>query len=339
MRILERLDELYAIGGGPGANRPHRTPAEDEAHQLAADVARERPGSTSRSTASGNLFGHAAGRHRTSWVGLASRHRAAGRPLRRRARRRRRDRGRRARGRGSVVVFRGEEVGCIGSRALVAAGAAASACVPRAARRAGPGARERRGSARRRDRHRRLRARRARVRRTSRPRGDHADDGRATTRSSPRRRRSCAIRDAALAIEGAVATVGQVDVEPGGANVIPSRVRMSRSTRGHPTPSGWTRCSRRSGSSRATASSRRSSRSAAPSVARRDRGARPARVELPSGAGHDAGILASRASTRRCCSSAASTAASATRRTSCRPTRTSRSGSTCCRTRSRATTR
>ena len=39
------------------------------------------------------------------------------------------------------------------------------------------------------------------------------------------------IRDAALAIDGAVATVGQVEVEPGGANVIPSRVRMSLDVR------------------------------------------------------------------------------------------------------------
>ena len=37
MRILERLDELYAIGGGPGANRPHPSEAEDEAHRLAAE--------------------------------------------------------------------------------------------------------------------------------------------------------------------------------------------------------------------------------------------------------------------------------------------------------------
>ena len=35
------------------------------------------------------------------------------------------------------------------------------------------------------------------------------------------------IRDAARGIEGAVATVGQATVEPGGSNVIPSRVRIS----------------------------------------------------------------------------------------------------------------
>ena len=36
MRLLERLDRLYAIGGGPGANRIGYSPAEDEAHELAA---------------------------------------------------------------------------------------------------------------------------------------------------------------------------------------------------------------------------------------------------------------------------------------------------------------
>ena len=36
MRVLDRLDELYAIGGGPGANRPGYSPEEDEAHRLAA---------------------------------------------------------------------------------------------------------------------------------------------------------------------------------------------------------------------------------------------------------------------------------------------------------------
>jgi allantoate deiminase len=36
VRVLERLDELYAIGGGPGANRPGYSSAEDEAHRLAS---------------------------------------------------------------------------------------------------------------------------------------------------------------------------------------------------------------------------------------------------------------------------------------------------------------
>lgn len=36
MRLLERLDALYAIGGGSGANRPAYSEAEDDAHRLVA---------------------------------------------------------------------------------------------------------------------------------------------------------------------------------------------------------------------------------------------------------------------------------------------------------------
>jgi N-carbamoyl-L-amino-acid hydrolase len=39
------------------------------------------------------------------------------------------------------------------------------------------------------------------------------------------------VRDAALAVHGAVATIGQVEVEPGGANVIPESVRLSLDVR------------------------------------------------------------------------------------------------------------
>ena len=101
------------------------------------------------------------------------------------------------------------------------------------------------------------------------------------------------VRDAALAIDGAVATVGQVDVEPGGANVIPSRVRLSLDVRAPDAsaldaliaaigfePGYRVEPAQFSGRCRA-------------GVARRDRSARPPGVELPSGAGHDAGILAS----------------------------------------------
>ena len=102
------------------------------------------------------------------------------------------------------------------------------------------------------------------------------------------------VRDAALAIPGAVATIGEVEVEPGAGNVIPSRVCDSASTCARPTPSVSTTWFGRSGSSRGTASSLRSSqgrlhrRSATQSRAR----GLPV-VELASGAGHDAGILAS----------------------------------------------
>ena len=35
-RVLERLEQIYEIGGGPGANRVGGTPGEQEAHDLAA---------------------------------------------------------------------------------------------------------------------------------------------------------------------------------------------------------------------------------------------------------------------------------------------------------------
>jgi acetylornithine deacetylase/succinyl-diaminopimelate desuccinylase-like protein len=34
VRVIDRLDRLYAIGGGIGANRPGYTAAEDEAHEV-----------------------------------------------------------------------------------------------------------------------------------------------------------------------------------------------------------------------------------------------------------------------------------------------------------------
>ena len=41
MRVHERLDELYAIGGGVGANRVAGTEGEDRAHELAAGWMRD----------------------------------------------------------------------------------------------------------------------------------------------------------------------------------------------------------------------------------------------------------------------------------------------------------
>ena len=130
-------------------------------------------------------------------------------------------------GRGTVVAFRGEEVGCIGSRALCAGGSALPTAFLELHIEQGPvlervGAPlgvvtsivgyargelvfEGRGG----------------------PRGDDADGRRATTRSSIAAEAILRIREAALAIDGAVATVGQLTVEPGGSNVIPERVRIS----------------------------------------------------------------------------------------------------------------
>ena len=232
MRIDERLDELYAIGGGPGANRPHPSAAEDEAYQLVASWL-EDAGLEVAVDADGNLFGHAQGSDPGTcpvWVGshldtvpaggkfdgalgVVAAIEAVARV-----------------GAGSVVAFRGEEVGCVGSRALVAA----RATLPRAFLELhieqGPVLAERGlplgvvtgivGYAR----------------------GELVVEGRAghagTTPMEGRddalvaaAREILRIRDAALTVRDAVATVGKVDVAPGGENVIPDRVRLSLDAR------------------------------------------------------------------------------------------------------------
>src|SRR5207302_9927578 len=55
-RVLERLDELYAIGGGPGANRTGGSAGEDRAHELAAGWMKEAGLAVEVDTA-GNLLG------------------------------------------------------------------------------------------------------------------------------------------------------------------------------------------------------------------------------------------------------------------------------------------
>jgi hydantoinase/carbamoylase family amidase len=100
------------------------------------------------------------------------------------------------------------------------------------------------------------------------------------------------IRDLALAVPGSVATVGQLTVEPGGANVIPSRVRLSLDVRAPDSgrldsvveaigfePTYRVEPVEFSGAARAALAAAISTCGAAI-------------VELPSGAGHDAGILA-----------------------------------------------
>src|SRR6185312_2741940 len=66
MRVLERLEQLYAIGGGPGANRPGYSPAEDEAHELAAGWMRE-AGLDVEVDGAGNLIGRTG--HARVWTG------------------------------------------------------------------------------------------------------------------------------------------------------------------------------------------------------------------------------------------------------------------------------
>ena len=289
MRILDRLDELYAIGGGPGANRPHGSPEEDEAHALVAGWMRE-VGLEIEVDAHGNLFGRSAMRE-DIWVGshLDTVPRGgrfdgalgvvAGIEGVERA------------GCGTVVVFRGEEVGCVGSRALVARGGPLPRAFLELHIEQGP-VLERGGA----------------------PvgvvtsivgyaRGELVFEGRAghagTTPMGGRDDALVAaaeailqVREAAVRIDGAVATVGQLAVEPGGSNVIPERVRISVDARASD-------AGRLDDLIRAIGfePTHRTPPEAMGEGPRRilideivSRGL-PA-IELPSGAGHDAGILA-----------------------------------------------
>jgi acetylornithine deacetylase/succinyl-diaminopimelate desuccinylase-like protein len=289
VRVQERLDQIFSIGGGPGANRAHGTPAEDEAHALAAEWLSE-AGLEVVVDADGNLLGRSDER-RDVWVGshldsvpqggrfdgalgVVAAIEAVERV-----------------GAGSVVVFRGEEVGCIGSRACCGRASdlpsaflelhveqgpvLADAVVPLGVVSGIVGY----------------------------ARGELVLEGReGHAGTTPMLARNDAlvaaaaeilrVRDAALAVEGSVATVGQVDVEPGGVNVIPSRVRLSLDVRApdaerldaviagvgfephHRVEPVGLRGAARTALQEAIAR-------AGIDV-----------VELPSGAGHDAGILA-----------------------------------------------
>ena len=223
MRVFERLEALYAIGGGPGANRPHRGPGEDAAHQLAAGWMRE-AGLAVEVDAHGNLIGRSgdrddvwAGSHLDTVpqggkfdgaLGVVAAIEAV-----------------EAAGRGSVAVFRGEEVGCVGSHALCTASELPAAFLelhieqgPVLAQADAP-----LGIA---------------TGIVGYARGELVFEGRAGhAGTTPMDSRDDAlvqaaaavlrIRDAARAIPETVATVGRIDVEPGGVNVIPSRARIS----------------------------------------------------------------------------------------------------------------
>ncbi len=100
------------------------------------------------------------------------------------------------------------------------------------------------------------------------------------------------IRDAALEVEGAVATVGELDVEPGAGNVIPGRVRLSVDVRA-PDSERLDAVLARVGlepghRAEPVAMSELCRASLSDEIAARNLRV----VELPSGAGHDAGILA-----------------------------------------------
>ena len=288
MRVHERLDELYAIGGGVGANRVAGTAGEDRAHELAAGWMRE-AGLEVEVDAAGNLIGRAAessvwtGSHLDSVpfggkfdgaLGVVAAIEAVERV-----------------GKGAVAVFRDEERGCVGSSAFVERGALPE-CFLEVHIEQGP-VLERTGVP--------LGLAMGIVGIVRGERTFEGEPGHAGTVPMPGRLDALVaaaeyvlrVRDIAGAVDGAVATVGQVDVEPGAVNVIPGRVRVSVDARApdrerldrlvselelqpdfrlEPVPMA----AKPIGAFRAEL---------------QDRGV-PV-VELPSGAGHDASILAS----------------------------------------------
>lgn len=286
-RVLGRLEELYAIGGGPGANRIGYSPEEDEAHRLACGWMEE-AGLEVSVDAAGNLIGRHpggegawTGSHLDSVPGGGKYDGAlgvvAGIETVERA------------GRGAVVAFRDEERGCAGSRAFEER----PACYLELHVEQGPVLADRdaplgvvsgiAGLAR----------------------GELAVGGRAghagTVPMDARKDALVAaaelvlrIRDTARAIDGAVATVGRLEVEPGAVNVIPGRVVISVDARA-PDAERFDRLVAELGlepAYRVEPAAMSEHLRAVLGAELRRRGL-PA-VELPSGAGHDAGILAAR---------------------------------------------
>ncbi|MBD0317701.1 MAG: M20/M25/M40 family metallo-hydrolase [Thermoleophilia bacterium] len=297
-RIFERLDELYEIGGGEGANRPGFSGAEDEAHELVAGWMRD-GGLETEVDAAGNLVGRSPGRRPDlaevwtgshvdsvprggrfdgalgSVAGLEAVELAAAERCERTL---------------AVAVFRAEETGCHGSRARAAerslpgaflelhveqgpvlANAGAPLGVVTAIAGIARGGRTFVGSA------------------------AHAG----TTPMDARRDALVeaagyvlSVRDAAAAIEGTVATVGHLELEPGAENVVPALVRLRVDARA-PDAARLERLVAELGLEPDYRVEPVPMAERVRAVLREEieRLALPA-VELPSGAGHDAGILA-----------------------------------------------
>jgi allantoate deiminase len=230
-RALERLDALYALGGGPGANRPGGSEAEQQAFELAA-AWMEEAGLDVETDADGNVLGRLAGSRPDVpevWTGShldsvpaggkfdGALGVVAGLEAVERA-----GRGERTLG---VVAFRDEERGCVGSRALAERGPLPGRHVELHVEQ-GP-VLERAGAP--------LGVVTGIVGYTRREVVFEGAAGHAGT--TPMAARDDAldkaaefvlrVRDAAAEIEGAVATVGTLEVEPGAPNVVPGRVRLT----------------------------------------------------------------------------------------------------------------
>jgi acetylornithine deacetylase/succinyl-diaminopimelate desuccinylase-like protein len=298
-RVFERLDRLYGIGGGTGANRPGYGPEEQEAHELAAGWMRE-AGLDVEVDGAGNLVGRLRGSRPELpevWTGshldsVPSGGRfdgalgvvagleavvgaAAGGTLERTL---------------GVAAFRAEETGCHGSRAR-AGGDPLPGTFLELHVEQGP-VLERAGAP--------LGLVTAitglvRAERRFEGRADHAG----TTPMDVRRDALVAaarfvleVQEAATAVEGAVATVGELALEPGAANVIPAEVRLTVDARAPDRERLEQLVERlvlephyRVEPAAMAESPRRALRAGI------ERLGLPL-VELPSGAGHDAGILA-----------------------------------------------
>jgi acetylornithine deacetylase/succinyl-diaminopimelate desuccinylase-like protein len=296
-RVFDRLDEVYAIGRGEGANRVGGTAEEDEAHRLAASWMTD-AGLEVDVDAAGNLLGRLRGSRPELpevWTGshldsvpeggrfdgalgvVAGIEAVA-------------ELGRRTRTLG-VVVFRDEERGCHGSRALASSGARLPGAFVEVHVEQGP-VLERAGAP--------LGVVTGAV---GIARGEVTFEGRAghagTTPMDARDDALCtaaefvlSLREAARRVDGAVATVGQLDVEPGAANVIPARARVVYDVRA-PDDARLDEVLT-AVFSRPTYRTKPVSFTGAPVDALRAEieGAGLPLVELPSGAGHDAAILA-----------------------------------------------
>jgi len=282
-KVLERLDELYALGDKIGYS-----PEEDEAHRIARGWM-ESAGLAVEVDDAGNLVGRAGsaddvwtGSHLDSvpnggkydgMLGVVAGLDAVERT-----------------GRGAVVAFRSEERGCAGSRARVASG--------RLPRRylelhieQGPVLLER-------DAPLAVVTGIAGVARGDLVTTGHA--GHAGTTPMPGRADALVdaaelilrVRDTAAKIDGAVATVGRVEVEPGFANVIPDRVTLAIDARA-PDPDRFAALIAALGLEPTYRVEPVQMAEPVRAVLRAELGSRGLPVvELPSGAGHDAGILA-----------------------------------------------
>jgi acetylornithine deacetylase/succinyl-diaminopimelate desuccinylase-like protein len=297
-RVFARLEELYAIGGGEGANRPGYSHEEQEAHDLAAAWMRE-AGLEVEVDRAGNLVGRLrgsrpdvpeiwTGSHLDSVprggrfdgalgvvAGLEAVERAgANGPLARTL---------------AVAAFRAEETGCHGSRARAATGPLPGAFVELHVEQ-GP-VLERAGAP--------LGvvtgiAGIVRAERGFAGRAGHAGTTPMDSRADALVAAAeyvVSVRETAIAHEGSVATVGRVEVEPGADNVIPDAVRLTVDARAP---------------DRARLDALVDALALEPyyrtepvalaeevrSVIREEleRAGAPV-VELPSGAGHDAGVL------------------------------------------------